>query len=139
MSHIHSQWLHIIKSLQKLRMGHTTGALSSFLVMRKWSFRSDQWEERKMSLQGHLPNPQSYNYKKQLKDGEKNWYWDLRARLTFHFQDENINSLHSLWYISHDFCLWEFGIRSNNILKLIFLFLHMTFSAWKCIDIVRGI
>ena len=98
MSHIHSQWLHIIKSLQKLRLGHTTGALSSFLVMRNWSFTSDQWEispynintslrklqeERKMSLQGHLPNPQSYNYKKQLKDGEKNWYWDLRARLTF--------------------------------------------------------
>ena len=24
-------------------MGHTTGALSSFLVMRNWSFRSDQW------------------------------------------------------------------------------------------------
>ena len=43
MSHIHSQWLHIIKSLQKLRLGHATGALSSFLVMRNWSFRSDQW------------------------------------------------------------------------------------------------
>lgn len=43
MSHIHSEWLQIIKSLQKLRLGHTTGALSSFLVMRNWSFRSDQW------------------------------------------------------------------------------------------------